>query len=96
MTFYVSPKTEQKLIKKHNVKADEIGECFANSSGVYLNDTRYQHKTNPPTQWFIAETDQGRLLKIIFIFNQEEKKIVIKSAYAPNEKEKEIYFQWQI
>lgn len=44
----------------------------------------------PPTQWFIAETNQGRLLKIVFIeFDSGE--ICIKTAYEPNKKEQEIY-----
>ena len=30
-------------------------------------DTREQHRSDPPTLWFVAPTSQGRLLKIVFI-----------------------------
>jgi hypothetical protein len=47
-------------------------------------------KTNPPTLWFIGETDQGRILKIVFV---ELKNGIyeIKTAYEPNDVEVKIY-----
>lgn len=56
-----------KLLEKHAVTFDEIWECFLNRQGGFLEDTRVNHKTSPPTLWFIAETDIGRLLKVVFI-----------------------------
>lgn len=48
-----------------------------------------RHRTTPPTLWFIARTDLGRLLKVIFI--QDEGVIYLKSAFEPNDIETGIY-----
>jgi hypothetical protein len=71
------------------VTREEIEQCFANRSGRYLEDTREDHKSNPPTQWFIAETYYGRKLKIAFI--QRDKSTVIRTAYDPSKEELRIY-----
>lgn len=78
-----------KLLRKHDVTTVEVEECFTNREKGLLEDTREQHKTNPPTQWFIAETDHGRLLKVVFIAHNG--KIEIKTAYEPNNNEVKIY-----
>ena len=44
-------------------------------------DSRPQHQTPIPTQWFVSETDYGRLLKVIFIYDSSSGIIDIKSAY---------------
>ena len=79
-----------KITEKHQVNIDEIYECFLNRSKGLLEDTRVNNKTNPPTLWFIAETDHGRLIKVVFIEllngNYE-----IKTAYEPNQMEISIY-----
>ena len=41
------------------------------------------------TKWFIAETDSGRELKIVFMM--EEGVVFLKSAYEPNSAERGIY-----
>jgi hypothetical protein len=79
----------QKLLHKHKVKLDEIEECFMNRIKGFLVDTRENNATNPPTQWFIAETDKGRKLKIVFIASGSMYEI--KTAYAPNSTEVKIY-----
>jgi hypothetical protein len=48
-------------------------------------DTREQHQSDPPTRWFISETDYGRKLKIVFI--NTDLGIVIRTAYDPNSEE---------
>jgi hypothetical protein len=78
-----------KVKKKHCVAEEEITQCFASRTGRYLMDQREDHQTDPPTLWFIAETDYGRLLKIVFI--SQDNDIIIKTAYAPNETEINIY-----
>ena len=93
MTFInlrVSPLILQKLLEKHQVCFEEIEQCFLNREKGFLYDIRLDHKTNPPTQWFIAETDCGRTLKIVFIklFNGMYE---IKTAYEPNKTEVRIY-----
>jgi hypothetical protein len=57
-----------------------------------LIDTRAEHLTNPVTQWFIAETDYGRKLKIVFIHQGAD--IAIKSSYDPNVEEMRIYIKY--
>ena len=80
----------EKLKVKHQVQLTEVFECFLNKTKGLLEDTRVNNKTNPPTQWFIAETDHGRLLKIVFI-ELPDGHYEIKTAYAPNENEVNIY-----
>lgn len=74
---------QQKLKEKHNVNPIEVHEAFMNKEGPYLEDTRENHLTDPPTEWFVAQTDRGRLLKVIFVF--KDGNIFLKSAYDANE-----------
>jgi len=74
---------------KHGVNKDEIEQCFANRTGPYLEDTRADHLTDPITLWFIAETNFGRLLKIVFIDKNTD--LHIRTAYSPNIQELCIY-----
>ena len=90
MAFIISPKVLAKLTAKTPpVTSQEIEQCFATRSGVYLVDTREHHASDPPTRWFISETYFGRKLKIVFV--PREKDIHIRTAYDPNEKEIKIY-----
>jgi len=58
---------------------------------VISQKTREEHRTNPPTHWFLAETCYGRLLKVVFVPDTNGKDIYIKTAYEPNETEIRIY-----
>ena len=78
-----------KLRDKHGVTVREIEQCFENKCGVFLEDDREDHQTDPPTLWFLAPTNRDRLLKIVFIFFDEN--VHIKSAFAPNAVEVAIY-----
>lgn len=78
-----------KLKTKHKVDLHEVRQCFHNKCGRLLTDNRALHKTNPPTLWFIADTNKGRALKIVYI--QIGMEIHLKTAYEPNEEEKQIY-----
>jgi len=89
MGLKISPGIKEKLKKKHCVTEEEITQCFTSRTGCYLMDMREDHQTDPPTLWFIAETDYGRLLKVVFI--RKDSDLIIKTAYAPNEIEIEIY-----
>ena len=90
MTLVISPKVREKIANKNPpVTEAEIRECFANRSGMYLHEEREDHKTDPPTRWFISQTDYGRNLKIAFI--QEEGDVIIRTAYKPNRDELRIY-----
>lgn len=89
MAIVISQKTLEKLATKHNVTADEISQCFANRNGCFLIDTREEHASEPKTQWFLSETDYGRLLKVAFILKDGD--VYLRSAFTPNENELRIY-----
>lgn len=86
----ISERILKKLKDKHRVKIEEVWECFINRIGGFLEDTRTSHRTEPPTMWFIAETDKGRLLKVVFM-ELSDGNYEIKTAYEPNDTEVTIY-----
>lgn len=90
MGLIISPTIRKKLANKQPpVNEDDILQCFSNRVGKLLEDTREDNKTDPPTKWFIAETDYGLNLKIVFISRNGD--IYIRTAYAPNADEVRIY-----
>lgn len=89
MALIVAPSVKSKLASKHGVKEGEIAECFANRDRGFLIDNREDHKTNPPSKWFIAETDYGRKLKVVFM--EVDGDIHVKTAYPANIDEIRIY-----
>lgn len=90
MSLVVSPRVREKLAQKvPPVTESEILQCFANRQGWYLTDEREEHRTDPPTRWFVAETDYGRKLKVAFIQAGED--VIIKTAYDANDTEQRIY-----
>ena len=89
MQLVISSKVRQKLALKHGLSERDVRECFCDPTVVLLIDTREEHKTDPPTQWFIGETDMGKRIKIVFLF--KEGKVIIKSAFPPNQEEERIY-----
>ena len=91
MALIISKQIQQKLQQKHGVSRDEIEQCFASRERGFLIDTREEHKTDPPSMWFVAETDYGRKLKIVFMQHVDSKDIYIKTAYLANAEEKRIY-----
>lgn len=84
MIFIFPPDIEKKLRIKHEVSTDEVEQCFWNRRGDLLIDNREDHKTDPPSLWFISETDKRRKLKVIFV--QRDDKIFIKSCFPASEK----------
>lgn len=69
---------------------DEVEQAFCNIEYGFLEDTREDHKTDPPTYWFVAETFKARILKVIFI-RERDGKIWIKSAYDATPEIQNIY-----
>ncbi|MGH8119300.1 MAG: ADP-ribosyl-(dinitrogen reductase) hydrolase [Gammaproteobacteria bacterium] len=93
MALVISPGMEQKLSKKvPPVSRDEIVQCFANRTGIYLYDTREKHRSDPPTQWFISLTDFGRKLKVVFM--HKDGNIYLRTAYTPKPTEIAIYSKY--
>lgn len=89
MAIIISRKIAEKLANKHKVTADEVAQCFANREGRFLFDEREDHASDPPTLWFVAETDYGRLLKVAFV--QRDGDIFLRTAYQANQAEIRIY-----
>lgn len=89
MSLKISDSVRAKLAERQIVEA-EINECLLNREKDPLIDNREENKTNPPTQWFIAETDMSRRLKIVFI-REKSGDITLKTAYEPDDNEEGIY-----
>ena len=81
----------EKLKVKHGITEEQVQSCFLNRERGYLIDDREDHKTDPPTLWFISEDDTGMLIKVCFIYFPQDQTFDIKTAYYPNETEIEIY-----
>ena len=78
----ISDAVAKKIKDKHQVERREVEQCFVNRIGKLLEDKRAQHKTSPPTLWFLAKTNKGRVLKIVYI--QTGMVIDLRSAFEPN------------
>ncbi|MDW8324344.1 MAG: ADP-ribosyl-(dinitrogen reductase) hydrolase [Burkholderiales bacterium] len=87
--LHISVKVLAKLEQKHGVSRREVEQCFENREGPLLIDDREEHRSDPPTHWFIAPTNRGRLLKVVFV--PSEGKIHLRTCYEPNETEIRIY-----
>lgn len=85
----ISPGVLKKLKDSHEVIRVEVEQCFSNRTGKLLTDNRAFNKTNPPTLWFIACTNKGRALKVVYI--QKGQTVELRTAYEPNEVELGIY-----
>ena len=87
MAIEISDAVLHKLRVKHGgITKDDITECFANrdpSEGM-LEDKREDHKTDPPTWWFVGETNNSRRLKIVFMYFKDDKRVQIKTCYEAN------------
>lgn len=79
----------EKLGTKHKVDRREIEQCFDNKCGLFLMDDREDHQSDPPTLWFVAPTNKGRLLKIIFIYRDGH--MDLRSAYDADAAAQRLY-----
>ncbi len=90
MKLQISQGVRAKLSgKEPPVSEEDIIQCFANRVGKNLQDKRAKNLTDPLTEWFIAETDYGRKLKVCYIPFPD--KFVIRTAYDPDREEIRIY-----
>lgn len=89
MAIRISERVLRKLEEKHQVTEKEVQQCFENRTGLLLEDSREDHRTDPPTLWFLAPTNNRRLLKVCYVQvgNDQE----IKTVFEPNETEMRIY-----
>jgi hypothetical protein len=89
MDFKISQRVLEKLKNKHGIERSEITECFCNRTGPYFADTRLEHQTNPPTYWFVAPNDKGRLLKVVFMRYPDY--FEIKTVFVPTDGSDALY-----
>lgn len=90
--LFISEDVLKKLSEKTPpVSRKEVEHCFSNRVKGLLTDSRAHNQTTPPTLWFLAPTNQGRVLKIVYI--QREQIIHLRTAYDPNHEEERIYKQ---
>jgi len=79
-------------ITARKIRVIEVEQCFMNREGGLCVDTRAHHLTDPLTEWFVAETDKGRRLKIIYVPKQDG--IELKSAYDATDEVTRIYTKY--
>lgn len=92
MYLYFSPGVRQKLSEVHEVEEIEVEEAFwLHAGGPYFVDDRDKNQTIPPTMWFVGRTAEGRVLKVVFIYDLESDTAIIKTVYEPDDKEIELY-----
>lgn len=82
MKLRMSAKTRAKLAAKHGVSEDEVLEAFADRPGYVVIDERADHASDPPTFWFIASTNSGRILKVCYVQRGED--VYLRTAYPAN------------
>ena len=85
LQLLASKAVKEKMERFHNVSFIEVEEAFFLHRGKEIEDARAQHKTNPPTTWFVAETFDGRLLKVVIINYFDDEVAVLRTAYEPSE-----------
>lgn len=85
----ISTAVLEKLAKKHQVERREVEQCFDNKCGLFLMDDREDHASDPPTLWFIAPTNKGRSLKVIFVYRDGY--MDLRSAFEADEAAQRIY-----
>ena len=95
MALHVSERVLIKLRDKHGLTKQDIYECFSNREGAFLEDMRDKHKTDPKTQWFIAQNNMGKKIKVVFMLLKDGT-VLIKSAFMPNEIELKIYSEYRL
>ncbi len=65
----------------------EVEEAFSTFEGQLIEDDRPKNKTMPPTYWFLSETFDGRLLKIVIKLDKKNSIAYLRTAYEPSEEE---------
>lgn len=93
MGLIISPAILKKIgsVDHGEITEKEVLECFLNHCGGYCYDKRPEHLDSKgnPTPWFVAETNHGRCLKIMFV--REDGNIYLKSAYPATQQVQAIF-----
>jgi hypothetical protein len=77
-----------------NVTEKEVRECFSNHCGRYCYEQHPEHvdRKGNPTPWFVAETNQRRLLKIMFVRDGND--VELRSAYPATQRVTDIFHKF--
>ncbi len=89
MRIVISDHIRAKLQAKHDVSPKDVRECFENRGGGYVVDDREDHRTDPPTLWFIAPNNHNRALKVCFVLR--DGMVYLRTCYPPNAVETSMY-----
>jgi hypothetical protein len=87
MNLFMRPGLRKKVKENYGISFKEIKECFLNREKGFLIDER--GKYDYPSLGFVAKTDRGWKLKIIFVYNNGVYEV--KAAYPAKEIEEKIY-----
>ena len=91
MQLFASDAVKDKLLLTHNVTFLEAEEAFNNFSGFPLKDLRAMHRSKPTTLWCLAETYDGRLLKLVFVPFPENGFAILRTGYEPDDTEIDLW-----
>lgn len=91
MRILIYPLILDKLKNKHGVSADDVEQALLNRTGSLAKEVRPQNQGDEERFWFIATTDKGRELKVVFFIDADEGALVIITAYEPNDDEVNLY-----
>jgi hypothetical protein len=95
MQLFASNGVKEKIIGTHGVSFLEAEEAFNNFSGFPLKDIRAAHRSKPTTVWCLAETYDGRLLKLVFVPFPEAGYAILRTAYEPDDVEIDLWNEKQ-
>jgi hypothetical protein len=91
--FLYQAKVKAKIKEIHEVEIEEVREAFLNHIACnerFIEETRKEHFKVHKKLWFIAETDHGRILKVVVA--EEGDFLELVTAYDPDE-EDIIYYE---
>lgn len=90
--LFATDKIKKKLKEKHGLDWSEVLGVWQSFNGTTLEDDREEHRTDPPTQWFVHKG-----IKIVFLEQVAVPNVcILKSAFAANEKEKQLYSKYGV
>lgn len=91
-TLVFAESIKEKLSQKiPPVSVVEVEEAFSQWDGWWVEDDRHEHRSDPPTYWFLAETFDGRLLKVVIKPLKNSNRAYVRTAYDADTMEIYVY-----
>jgi hypothetical protein len=85
-------KASQAIIGKLGVLGitlGEIEESLFNLQLPMIEETRMEHRTEPPTYWFVSETAMDRVLFVVGLWDREREVFIVKTSRDATDKDLE-------